>query len=95
MPIKAQFRIAAAVVAAGLGLGSVATLASNEDLERNESSSEIREALTARTASADAVKAAETAAGGRAVEFGLENRDGKLDYEDQVATATGMIKNQH
>ncbi|HYZ35021.1 MAG TPA: PepSY domain-containing protein [Crenalkalicoccus sp.] len=89
-----RIRILPATLAVALAFaaaGGVALAAENGQ-QRGERATETAAVLAARITPADAIRAAEARAGGRATEFGIENRNGALSYEVIVATATGATK---
>jgi len=80
-------RIVSAVLVAVITVGGIGVaLADNGAGELNEHH-EIQAVLSAKTSLSQAIAAAERYTGGKAVETGLEHRDGRLAY--QVKTAKG------
>lgn len=80
--------IIVAIAAGGLCLAGVAAVASDQDREGDRA--EIAAVLAARTAPADAIKAAEAKVGGKADSFSLEHHHGAPVYQIEVTTAHGI-----
>lgn len=79
--------MAAAITLAGTGAAFTAKAAA----ETNEQQ-EISAVLKAKTSLAQAIAAAEQETGGKAVETGLENRDGVMAYEVKIARGDTLQK---
>ncbi len=81
--------VTAGILAAGVAGAAFAT---KDSEEHNASKAELTAVLAATTAPVDAIHAAEMKAGGRAIEFGLENRARSVAYEVQVISGNGLSK---
>ena len=88
MTLRMNTRIAATLLAAAIGAGAAGVALANPATDEQ---SEITAVAAARTAPADAVRAAEQKTGGRAVEMGLEKKANTAGYyEVLVALPDGI-----
>jgi uncharacterized membrane protein YkoI len=77
--------MAAVIVLGGTGVA----FSANAETETNRQQ-EISAVLKAKTSLAQAIAAAEQETGGKAVETGLENRDGVMAYEVKIAKGDAL-----
>jgi uncharacterized membrane protein YkoI len=85
-----KYKLVGAALAAALAFGGIAPVLAAEGTEANESQmNETQVLMNAKISIADAIRAAETEAKGKAVDSGLNDENGKASYQVEVLMPDG------